>query len=312
MKIWSIAAVVATALLSACGSLSNPSAPANESPVARSWMAPEAKSKTLLYISDLGTDDVYVYSYPDDTLVGTLSGFSSPVRECSDSTGNVFITNTDAEQVLEYAHGGSKPIATYDDKGFLPEDCSVDPVTKALAVTNYGPGGSNTGSLAIYKAGTKIPKIIHDNSLQAYLFCAYDGSGNLYVSALNDVYDFVLAELPKNAKKFVHIKLDQIFKTWGDVKWDGKYLAVGDGISTIYDFSIGGKHGTKVATIELKRAVNVLQFWIDGATVIAPDGPNGGHHDAGFWKYPGGGPPHGTVGIGLFKNPSAATISVAP
>src|SRR5271165_6576810 len=40
----------------------------------RSWMAPDAMKNDLLYISDVGTDDVYVYSYPKAKLVGTLTG----------------------------------------------------------------------------------------------------------------------------------------------------------------------------------------------------------------------------------------------
>src|SRR5215469_8642574 len=90
-------------------------------------------SKSLLYITDVGTNDVYVYSYPHGTLVDTLKGFNSPVRDCSDSSGNVYVTNTESEEILEFAHGGEKPIATFNDPGYLPWDCSVDPTSGALA-----------------------------------------------------------------------------------------------------------------------------------------------------------------------------------
>ena len=94
---------------------------------------PSAPS-SLLYITDVGTNSVYVYSYPDGTLVDTLTGFNSPVRDCSDRLGNVYITNTESEEVLKFAHGGDEPIATFDDRGYLPWDCSVDPSSGALAV----------------------------------------------------------------------------------------------------------------------------------------------------------------------------------
>jgi hypothetical protein len=278
---------------------------------AGSWMMRGATASDLLYLADVGTDDVYVYTYPNGTLVGTLTGFHSP-RVCSDTAGNVYVNNTNAEQILEYPHGGTSPIATYNDKGFLPVDCSVDPTTGALAVTNYGPKGSNTGSVAIYKRGATTPKIYHAANVQAYLFCAYDGTGNLYVYGLNSSYDTAFIERPKGAKKFDPIALDRKLPGWGGVQWDGKYVAVGDGISTVYDFAIGKGKGKTVKTIHLDRAVNVVQFWLDGSTLVGPDGPNGARHDAGLWRYPAGGKPRKTIGAGGFKNPSGATVSLAP
>ncbi len=40
----------------------------------RSWMDPDAKSKDLLYVTNPGANEVLVYSYPQDKLVGTLGG----------------------------------------------------------------------------------------------------------------------------------------------------------------------------------------------------------------------------------------------
>ncbi|MGB8907824.1 MAG: hypothetical protein WCC84_03655 [Candidatus Cybelea sp.] len=48
-----------------------------------SWMAPDARRKDLLYISD-ETGDVYVFSYPRGELKGTLTGFADPQGECVD------------------------------------------------------------------------------------------------------------------------------------------------------------------------------------------------------------------------------------
>jgi hypothetical protein len=303
----------AAATLTGCGSVLQAGTPlASAATIAGSWMAPAAKKNTdLLYISDVGTNQVYVYSYPQGSLVGTLSGFYAPVSECSDTGGNVYVTNTNAKNVLEYAHGGSSPIATYADKGFLPVDCAVDPASGKLAVANYGPKGTNRGNLAIFAAGKTTPKFYEDPNVRAYVSCSYNGSGDLFVAGLNDVYNFVLIELPKGVKKFERIKLDRSLSTRVGLQWDGKYVAISDGASTIYDFSVAGTKGKLVRTIQLKRAVNVAQFWIAGPTLIGPDGPDGGHNNAGVWKYPGGGVPEKTIGVGLFKNPSAATISLA-
>ncbi|MGA9945081.1 MAG: hypothetical protein WBE79_02610 [Candidatus Cybelea sp.] len=309
---WYALTCATVATLAGCGSsLQAGAPPATAAKIGGSWMAPAAKNTDLLYISDVGTDRVYAFSYPQGSLVGTLSGFNTPVRECSDTAGNLYVTNTNAENILEYAHGGSSPIATYHDKGFLPTDCSVDPASGSLAAANYGPKGTNRGNLAIFSGGKTTPKFYEDPSVRAYLFCGYDGSGNLFVDGLNDTYGRVFIELRKGAKKFEHIKLDQSFSGWGGVKWDGKYIAMSDGASTIFDFDVAGTKTKLVRTIRLKRAVNVVGFWIDASTLIGPDGPDGGHNDAGFWNYPEGRAPQKTIGSGLFKNPSAATISRA-
>lgn len=79
---------------------------AQHSDHSRSRMAPDAKTNDLLYVSDVGTNDVYVYSYPKLKLEGTLTGFATPDGECVDMAGNVFITNFGTQQIFEYAHGG--------------------------------------------------------------------------------------------------------------------------------------------------------------------------------------------------------------
>jgi len=268
-----------------------------------------SNAKSLLYITDVGTDEVYVYSYPGGALLQTLVGFNSPVRDCSDASGNVYITNTESEEILKFAHDGEKPIATFSDPGYLPWDCSVDPTSGALAATGYGTSASNTGSVAIFALDTDTPKVYHAPDVQAYLFCTYDREGNLFVDGLDHTYKFVLIELRKGAAKFDRIAIDQQFGAWGGLQWDGQYLAIGDGSSAIYDFAIQGKKATQRRVVQLKDAIDVAQFWIDGTTLVAPDGPNGAKHDAGLWAYPKGGRPRKLIGKGSFQNPSGATVS---
>ena len=131
-------------LLAATGAAQN-SAAAQKAVRHPSWMEPGLASKELLYVSDNG-GNVYVFSYPAGKLVGTLTDARSPSGLCSDKAGHVFVPDVNNEDVLEYAHGGKKPIATINDFGFYPESCAIDPTTQNLAVTNYvkppslGPG----------------------------------------------------------------------------------------------------------------------------------------------------------------------------
>ena len=79
----------------------------------KSWMSPAAKQiKKLLYISDWGTNDVFVYDFEKGTLVGQLTGFNSPYGQRVDTKGDIWITSFGASSVVEYAHGGSQPLKT--------------------------------------------------------------------------------------------------------------------------------------------------------------------------------------------------------
>jgi len=71
-------------------------------------VTPRAAAKTLLYVSDLGTNLVNVYTYPNGSLITKLSGFGSVAGLCSSKTGYVFVV----------------------------DGCAVDPATGNPAVTN--------------------------------------------------------------------------------------------------------------------------------------------------------------------------------
>jgi DNA-binding beta-propeller fold protein YncE len=84
-------------------------------------------------------------------MVLQLSDSNNPFGECVDKTGDVFVAefggNAGTAAILEYAHGGTSPIATLSDPGYHPESCSIDPTTGNLAVTNDdGPLGIYTGA----------------------------------------------------------------------------------------------------------------------------------------------------------------------
>jgi hypothetical protein len=273
----------------------------------RSWMAPQAEHDSLLYISDLGESAVYVFSYPTGTLVGTLTGFDSPIGECVDNKGDVFIVNYGGSNISEYAHGGQSPIATLSDPGYFPGGCAVDPTTGNLAVTNITNAfGSGTGNVAIYKAAKGKPKAYYTAPfISKMAFCSYDKAGNLFVDGTSSANAFAFGEIPKGTPSFKKISLNQHIGAANGVQWDGTHMAVEDGtIGVIYRFAISGTKGTEVGTTPLVGSANVLDFWIDGSKVI---GPNVNAASVTFWNYPAGGA--GTKTIGGFFEPIGATVS---
>lgn len=308
---------VAAALLAACGGLRPPIGAPRAIPQSRvsithaaqrdddgSWMAADAASQDLLYISNVRT--VTVYSYPQGKLVGTLRRFYSAQGECVDQRGDVFITNLGTNQIFEYAHGSKKRLRTLTGYGG-PAGCSVDPTTGNLAVSNLA-----VGSVAIYENARGKPKLYKDPAFKGYFWCGYDPTGNLFVDGESSGSTFEFAELPKGGSSLKTITLNQNIGFPGGVQWDGKYMAVGDqDISVIYQFVINGSEGTKVGTTSLGSGLHDLkQFWIQSRTLIAPNGSASPFGDVLFYNYPAGGNATKKITAGV-HGPIGAVVSLA-
>ena len=259
----------------------------------RSWMAPNAKAKQLLYVPDFFSGDVNVYSYPGGTLVGTLTGFNGPQGACVDGAQNIWITNEYAADIVEYAHGGTAPIATLTDPGAMPLDCSVDPTTGNVAVTNWASTQPpNQGAVAIYAGASGNPVIYADGRLMyAVYFCSYDDHGNLFVDGTQYPYywpagAFQYAEIPKGSSSFTNITLKPTQKiAWPEgIHWDGRYVGVGNLLKgEIYQTS-----GAQIVhTVSLKGSRGAIDFFPGGNEVIV--GLDSAVGKVGVWDYPTGG-----------------------
>jgi hypothetical protein len=322
------ATLLTIGLLAACTSgMTQP--PAIESAAlkphhAGSWMSPgAAKQKNLLYVSDSGNYNVYVFAYPSGTLVGTLTGFDWPQGECVDKAGDVFITNARGHNILEYAHAGTSPIATLTDSYGYPFACAIDPKTGNLAVTDeVGDGNSQpAGDVLIYKNASGTPTQYQDGGYPAiyyYDFCGYDDKSNLYVDGNTQGYKahFAFAELPKGSSSFTNITLSTYINYPGGIQWDGEHLAVGDQLSTpptVYQIAFNGSKNTEVGATQLAGTSDVAQFWIPNllngqrkrGNIVAVD--YGDPRDVGIWKFPKGGSAKQT--LTGFDEPFGAAVS---
>jgi hypothetical protein len=281
----------------------------------RSWMSPSAMtSKALLYISDAGTFEVHAYAFPSLKLMGTLTGFSRPQGECSDKDGDVWITNTNGQNVLEYAHGGTSAIADLADPAGYPAGCAVDPSTGDLAVTNlYDISGS--GEVLVYKNARGTPRPYSNHALHYCYFDAYDQNGNLYVSGTSLGGTYLLAMLKPGGTSLSRMTLTggTIYFP-GGVAWSGSSLVLGDQkcrderASCLYRASVSGMTAHITGMMALKDACDVAQ------TAIADERVAGGDYEycgarrssVDIWPYPGGGTPSKR---GDVETPVGATIS---
>ncbi|MFY9737602.1 MAG: hypothetical protein WAK11_00990, partial [Candidatus Cybelea sp.] len=134
---YALSSCVAIAMLAACGGSQPPigapgampltTAVATRADRGKSWMFPQAKSEDLLYISDISTDTVLVYSYKTRAQLGQLTGFGEPYGQCVDASGDIWITDVADRVVDEYAHGGSTPLKQLSASLGEPVGCSVSP-----------------------------------------------------------------------------------------------------------------------------------------------------------------------------------------
>lgn len=280
-----------------------------------SWMLPEAKSKDLLYVSDADRGIVFVFAYLARTgrigrLVGKLTGFYQPSGECVDQSGDVFVTDQGGA-IVEYAHGGTNPIETLPSAD--PVACSIDPTTGNLAVANYytfGRGGELPGDIAIFTNAQGNPTTYGAPAINNFVSCGYDSAGNLFADGSGGTYSFTLDELLSGGTSFTTVSLNQTIRFPGTVQWDGKHLAIADpNKGAIYEFAVRGAAGKKVRTTPVTWSNGVVQFWIQGQSII---GANASLIDVMLWHYPSGGNPVETKKLRQLDEPSGATVSLAP
>jgi hypothetical protein len=307
--------ILAAILLAGCsGASGNNVTPADRTMADDSWMSSGTSSEDLLYISNMWTNEVRVYSWPALKRVGTLKGLSEPEAECVDAAGDVWIVNFGKSQMLEYVHGGTKPIAKLDGVGFYVSGCSVDPATGNLAVTILEKNGSSSGEsggyVEVFKNARGTPQTYTDHAglLQYPAYCTYDDKGNLFVDGSRDVnpWDaFVFAELPAGGDALSDVTLNQNFNYSGGLQWHKPYVAVGDTRSNaIYQFRIRGAYGYENSTTALDGANDILQYAIVGGKVVGANSTTG---SVGIWKFPKGGQGIGTLRV--LGNPIGVALS---
>jgi hypothetical protein len=340
-----ISGFVAAAFLAACGgtqplggapgALPQSRALASHADLGGSWMLPEAKGESLLYVSDYSPtgSHVYVYTYPDGTLVGTLD-VGAAGGECVDKAGDVWITSR--VSVVEYAHGGSKPIKTLTDYE-RPNDCSIDATSGNLAVSNQPAGRQRFGKIFIYPKAQGTPRKYQTSSAIRYPNAlSYDDRGNLFIDGYWIGYSGSscssgcpypgFAELGRGSDTIRNINLrgGRYFCGQagpGGIAFDGKYLAVTPACNQffVYRYVLSRGHGDYEGELTLNNANFLFRFWIQGHTLIAPDCIIfEKHHHAYcegavmFYRYPAGGNPIQTITGQNLGAPVAAAVSLAP
>lgn len=275
-----------------------------------SWMDDSASNGALIYIADSYENKVFVYSYPEPKLVGTLTGFSQPEGECVDASGDVWIANSGKSQVIEYAHGATAPKATLGDPNNFPYSCAVDPKTGDLAVVNLG-HDPTPGGVSIYKNAQGSPEVYMDDSLYVPFFAAYDADGKLFVDGIRGFYypDFALVRFYD--KRFTNVELNHAIVAPGDVAVVGSRVEIGDAwrdARAVYGFTVKGLKGRLVCVTRLRRTSMLQEFAVVGDSLVAANIDQTVGSGMVF-KYPKGGPPRAVFGKGTLVGPIGLAVS---
>jgi len=224
----------------------------------RSWISSELAetASPVLFVSDSGTADVYIYTLPALKLVGTVTGFTQPQGECSDNKGDVWVTDTNAQTIYELSHKGQLENELTESHGY-PAGCAFDSTTGNLAVMNLFGTGTTSGDVLIYAHASGSPKAYTNPAQFYYSFGGYDTSGNLFFDGRTPGGGFILSELSQGASSAHTIKLSggTIYFA-GMVQWNSAKhdLLVGDQscdnkyASCLYTLTISGSTGTITAS----------------------------------------------------------------
>ncbi len=271
--------------------------------------------RNLLYVANGG---VSIYTYPRAKFVGMLGGFSGTVGLCADAAGDVFAPFIYGYGgTYEFAHGDQSPIAYLSYNYGYSDACAVNRPMGTLAVINGSPFNAPYVTVYRYKQhfGWRLGKSYELAGITTGAFCGYDDKSNLFCDGTTASSTFALNELPDGSKSFGQVAVAQSIAAPGGVQWDGRHLAIGDsGVSptVIYQFDVSGSTARKVGSTTLGGSTMVLQFWIQGGTVVAPDAERScSQSEEGciaFYAYPAGGSARETIPL---TGASGAVVSLA-
>jgi hypothetical protein len=273
-----------------------------------SWISRELTraNSPVLFVSDPGTADVYIYNMSTLKVIGTVTGFDQPQGECSDNKGNVWVTDANAQTIYQLSHTGRLENALSDSEGY-PAACAWDRASGNLAVFDLFGVNSFSGDVLVYPKGTGTPTLRRNPAQYFYNFGGYDAAGNLFFDGRDTNGKLMLSELPKGAQSAFTIKLSggTIYFP-GMVQWDSsrKDLIVGDQscgnkyVSCIYQVTINQKTGTIQNQTKLQdyaggQVCDLVQGVEYNDQIEGSDYEFCGHSTSAtyVWPYPGGGAP---------------------
>ncbi|HEY3675819.1 MAG TPA: hypothetical protein VGK84_07470 [Candidatus Tumulicola sp.] len=250
-------------------------------------------ASSYIYTSTKGAG-VALYAYPQLSQLGSVSD-SNAAAMCTDKHGNVYVAESGASKLTEYAAGTLAVMRTLDDLNYTPVSCAIDPISGDLAVANskgMDDGKPKPGSIAIFKKASGSPKIYKDKSIDSFAYCGYDLSGDFYADGIATDGSVVLAKLLGQSLQGLPIAGFTIAEP-GAVAWDTLHraLLVSDNTGVLYRFYVSGGYAEYGGYIALHGASNVESNVSFKEKFVAAATPTA----VGVWEFPSGDGPKYTL-----------------
>ncbi len=274
------------------------------------WISSAAKrEKSLLFISDDVYNSVDLYSVPKLKLEGSIAGFKEPQGMCTDSHGDVWVTNTSTQQIFLLTRGGRIHRALTDLQGY-PVGCAIDPNSGDLAVTNIEgvtTSGIGSGDVLVYPHAHGTPTEYTCPNLYYYYFDGYDENGNILIDGVDGGSAFALCGGSTSSLAAIALGGGTIYFP-GAVQWSHRYQywdvfdqnCAGQDASCAYWVTVSGGDGaitgtTAITNYEGAPVCDLVQGIIDEKSrhIFGGDYESCGSAESSIdrWQNPAGGSP---------------------
>lgn len=140
-----------------------------------------APSKGEVFVSDAGLNDVFLFSAAGKPEA-LITGFSQPQGLGVDSTGNLYVANTNLSEIVVYKTDYKTIKETLDDSGQYPVDVKYDVRTGLIGVTNIISTSDGPGSVSFFAKGSTSPCVTVSNANWGRVyFGAFAAGGDFFI-----------------------------------------------------------------------------------------------------------------------------------
>jgi hypothetical protein len=260
-----IAAFAAVTLQSGCAASDQGSIPGVASARVAPFVQRAQTRGSLVYVSDAASSFISVFDRNGNKIGRITQGLTYPAGLFVDAQHNLWVANGGDSSVLEYARGGTTPIATFADGSAYTQDVTICPngdvfvATLLGGITKYtGKKHHLSGSLSYYGG--------------QFQFVTCDEAGNVFATGVVGTNGTVI-EFPGGRQKGANMLPISSLGNLGGIKPDnaGNILVSGVYGATVTEYTEAGKPtGVQINTqdgwldIALTRNGNLL-LGSDGA-----------------------------------------------